>query len=98
MKPIFVINAGSSSLKFSIIDIDSEDELVSGLAENLGLSDARIEWEINGVEFDAHFDAETKAVDVVRFIIRKIIPEVKTLTKPIIAVGHRVVHGGEKFK
>ncbi|MFV0431376.1 MAG: acetate/propionate family kinase [Alphaproteobacteria bacterium] len=98
MTPIFVINAGSSSLKFSIIDSDSENELVSGLAENLGLSDARIEWEIGDVEFDARFDADTKVVDVVRFIINKIIPEVDGLTSPIAAVGHRTVHGGEKFK
>ncbi len=97
MKPVFIVNAGSSSLKFSVIDIDSEQSFVSGLAENLGLNDARIEWEIEGVEFDSSFDETTQAVDIVNFIINEILPKVTTLTVPIMAVGHRVVHGGEEF-
>ncbi len=96
MKPIFVVNAGSSSLKFSVIDIESEENIVVGLAEKLGQADACIEWEIDGVEFDAAFDETTQAVDVVNFIINEILPAAH-LSQPIAAVGHRVVHGGEEF-
>ncbi len=97
MKPIFVVNAGSSSLKFSVIDIESEQNIVSGLAEKLGLPDARMEWEIDGVEFDATFHEHTQVVDIVNFIIDEILSQLNKLTSPIMAVGHRVVHGGEEF-
>ncbi len=97
MKPVFVVNAGSSSLKFSIIDVESEQSLLSGLAESLGLPEARIEWEIDGVEFDAAFNEHTQVVDIVDFVIREILPKCEGLSSPIMAVGHRVVHGGEEF-
>ncbi len=97
MTPIFVVNAGSSSLKFSVIDIESERNLVSGLAENLRLTDARIEWEVDRVEFVSAFNENTQIVDVVHFIINEILPTIQNLTTPIAAVGHRVVHGGEEF-
>lgn len=97
MTPIFVVNAGSSSLKFSVIDMDTEANLVTGLAENLGLAHARIEWEIDGVEFDSAFDEKTEIVEIVDFIISEILPSKAGISAPIAAVGHRVVHGGEAF-
>ncbi len=45
---VLVINSGSSSLKFAVIDSQSGDAVLSGLGECFGLSDARMSWKFNG--------------------------------------------------
>ena len=47
-KLVLVLNCGSSSLKFAIVDAESGDELLSGLSECLGLPEARIKWKLDG--------------------------------------------------
>lgn len=88
---VLVINSGSSSLKFSLIDIASENPVVSGLAEALGTAEAVIHIsrpgsakETRGIPQADHaqaMDAALKAIDGTR----------------VAAIGHRVVHGGEAF-
>lgn len=92
---VLVLNCGSSSLKFAIVDTVSGDELLSGLAERLGELDPKIKYKFNGDKQlialspnDAHQTAITKLVELVKQL---------QLDSSLIAVGHRVVHGGEHF-
>jgi acetate kinase len=91
---ILVINSGSSSIKFSLIEVDTHKTIISGLAEKLGLEKAVLHTKYNG---------ETQTVDLEKNnhetalqAILKTLGE-KGLGKEIKAVGHRVVHGGEYF-
>lgn len=90
-----VINCGSSSVKFSLIKPLSGETLLSGLAECLHTSDAKIIVKING-EKQAHklpdpFNHQT-ALSVLVEQLQQL-----DLVKDITAVGHRVVHGGEQY-
>lgn len=90
--PILVLNCGSSSIKYALISDDS-DNRIEGLAEALGNADARIKHkDIDGnkVEVQIGGGAHSEALKV---ILGDLIKDYKP-----VAVGHRVVHGGEKFK
>ena len=56
---VLVLNCGSSSLKFAIIDAATGEDFVSGLAECFGLEDSRIKWKANGEKFSADLGAFT---------------------------------------
>ncbi|MGI2171221.1 acetate kinase [Shewanella sp. MF05960] len=96
-KLVLVLNCGSSSLKFAIIDAQSGDEQISGLAECFGLEDSRIKWKFNGGKNEAKLGAFTAHREAVEFIVDKILAEQPQLAAQIKAIGHRIVHGGEKF-
>ncbi|GGQ20684.1 acetate kinase [Shewanella litoralis] len=96
-KLVLVLNCGSSSLKFAIIDAQSGDEQISGLAECFGLEDSRIKWKFNGGKNEAKLGAFTAHREAVEFIVNKILAEQPQLAAQIKAIGHRIVHGGEKF-
>ncbi len=93
---VLVFNAGSSSLKFSLMDTDSGECLLSGLAECLGLEDARISWTQAGEKhqqaLEQAADPHQKAVEIIVKLV-----EAMNLSDQLIAIGHRVVHGGERF-
>ena len=96
MTNILVINCGSSSLKFAIINADSGATALSGVAEPLVRGDARISFQISGEDTrhralgtDAgHSDAMSAVVDIIHS---------QGMTDTLVAVGHRIVHGGELF-
>lgn len=93
-KDVVVLNCGSSSVKFAIIDAATGKAGLSGLAENLSNADASLTYKLNGekTSFSLTDNAgHTEALNAISRIIED------TGVKPI-AVGHRVVHGGEKFK
>lgn len=93
-KDVVVLNCGSSSVKFAIIDAVTGKAGLSGLAESLGNADACLTYKLNGekTSFSLTDNAgHTEALNAISKIIED------TGVKPI-AVGHRVVHGGEKFK
>lgn len=93
-KDVVVLNCGSSSVKFAIIDAVTGKAGLSGLAESLGNTDASLTYKLNGekTSFSLTDNAgHTEALNAISKIIED------TGVKPI-AVGHRVVHGGEKFK
>lgn len=97
---ILVINCGSSSLKYQLIDSDSEKVLAKGLCERIGIDGSAITHQPAGgekVTTKADMPNHTAAV---KYVIEKLVdPEVgvvKSLDE-IGAVGHRIVHGGEKF-
>ena len=91
---ILVINCGSSSLKFQLINAESEEVLAKGLCERIGIDGpAGGEKEISEKAMPTHTEA-------IQFVIDALTNEktgvVKSLSE-IEAVGHRIVHGGEKF-
>ncbi|NLP37032.1 MAG: acetate kinase [Firmicutes bacterium] len=97
---VLVINAGSSSLKYQLINMENEDVIAKGLAERIGIEDSMLTHQPgNGekVEIMAEFKDHTDAIKMV--IDALINPEYGVISdmSEIGAVGHRVVHGGEKF-
>lgn len=96
-KLVLVLNCGSSSLKFAVIDATTGDDLLSGLAECFNLDDARIKWKLNGEKGSADLGAGAAHQEALDFIVHKILPLNPELSKNLIAIGHRVVHGGEQF-
>jgi len=96
-KLVLVLNCGSSSLKFAVIDAASGNEMLSGLAECLHLDDARIKWKLEGNKGDAELGAGATHEEALNYIVREILPQKPELQENLFAIGHRVVHGGEKF-
>lgn len=97
---ILVINCGSSSLKYQLINSESEEVLAKGLCERIGIDGSCITHQSKGgekVKTEIAMPTHTQAVAAV---IEKLTDEkvgvVKSLAE-IDAVGHRIVHGGEKF-
>lgn len=97
---ILVINCGSSSLKYQLIDSDSEKVLAKGLCDRIGIDGSAISHQKDGGEKVTTEVAMPDHTAAVKFVIEKLTdPEVgvvKSLSE-IDAVGHRIVHGGEKF-
>ncbi|KFZ37960.1 acetate kinase [Shewanella mangrovi] len=96
-KFVLVLNCGSSSLKFAVMDALTGEEQVSGLAECFGLEDSRIKWKYNGEKQEVALGAFTAHREAVEFIVKDILGPLPELASQILAVGHRIVHGGEKF-
>lgn len=97
---ILVLNCGSSSLKYQLIDGDTEAVLAKGLCERIGIEGSRIEHKPVGKdEFVCEEFMEDHTVAVKMVIDALLDPEhgVVKSVKEIGAVGHRVVHGGEYF-
>ncbi len=96
---ILVVNCGSSSLKYQVIDSDTEAVLAKGLCERIGL-DGRLVYQKAGGEkeiTDADMPTHKQAIQMVLdALVNPKTGALKSLDE-IGAVGHRVVHGGEKF-
>ena len=97
---VLVINCGSSSLKYQLIDSESEEVLAKGLCERIGIDGSAITHQKVGgdkVKTEVSMPDHTVAVQLV---IEKLTDKecgVISSLKEIDAVGHRIVHGGEKF-
>jgi len=96
-KLVLVLNCGSSSLKFAVINPDNGDEIINGLAECFNLPDARIKWKVADKKQTTHLPPYSAHSVAISYIVKEIINSIKGLSEQFIAVGHRVVHGGEKF-
>jgi acetate kinase len=96
---ILLINAGSSSLKYQLIDMTSEKVIAKGNCERVGLTEPFITYKHNGKEmkFDGAKNHEDAIEKVLAILTNKKYGAVSSL-KEIEAVGHRVVHGGEVYK
>lgn len=92
---ILVINSGSSSIKFSVFNMETQQETASGLAEQLGTSDARLSIKIEGQKSQLALP-DGNYTDVLKIVMQSL-SEKNQLTDAPIAIGHRVVHGGESF-
>ena len=96
---VLVINCGSSSLKYQLIDSVSEEVLAKGLCERIRI-DGRLKHTPTGKEsvvLDAPMPDHTAAVELVLKMLTDAEHGVITSLSEIGAVGHRIVHGGEKF-
>ncbi|MFA0413338.1 acetate/propionate family kinase [Vibrio renipiscarius] len=93
---VLVINSGSSSLKFAVIDSKTGEAIVSGLGECFGMPEAVIGWKYNGEKTEEAISAPDEHH---QHAINRIVKLIDTLgfTSEIVAIGHRIVHGGEKF-
>ncbi|EFW36475.1 acetate/propionate family kinase [Treponema phagedenis] len=98
---ILVINCGSSSLKYQLIDMSNESILVKGLAERIGIDGSRLKHEKKGMDavvIEKPMPDHTTAVKLVLdALVDKNHGVIQSMDE-IAAVGHRVVHGGDKFK
>ena len=96
---ILVINCGSSSLKYQLIDSESEKVLAKGLCERIGI-DGRLTYSPEGGEkevTDAPMPTHTEAIQLVLDALTNEKTGVIKSLDEVGAVGHRLVHGGEKF-
>ena len=97
---VLVINCGSSSLKFQLIDSDSEKVLAKGICERIGIKGSLITYQPTGGEKEvSNIDMPThhEAIDaVIKALTNKETGVIDDMSE-VKAVGHRVVHGGEKY-
>ncbi len=96
---ILVINAGSSSLKYQLIDMDGNEVVAKGLCERIGLDGSLLTHQVNGekiplpTEMKDHSDAINAVISALTDANHGVIKNMSEIS----AVGHRVVHGGEEF-
>ncbi len=97
---VLVINCGSSSLKFQLIDSDSEEVLAKGLCERIGIDGGMVTYQPEGkdkIKKNADMPDHTEAVKLVIDSLMDKENGVISSLDEIGAVGHRIVHGGENF-
>ncbi len=97
---ILVINCGSSSLKYQVINSDTEQCIAKGLCERIGIDGSQITYAPAGGEKEVTVTPMPDHTEAIRLVLEALTNAktgvVKSLDE-IGAVGHRVVHGGEKF-
>src|SRR6478752_4995229 len=96
MRTVLVLNSGSSSMKFQLMDLDTEQPLASGLAERVGEPAGHVEVRRDAElqQWAGEIPDHAKALEVIRALLGAagVDPD-----HGLIAVGHRVVHGGSVF-
>jgi len=96
---ILTLNCGSSSLKYQVFDWDKDEVLASGIVERIGIEGSKIEQKVRGEEVEVKRDCPTHK-EAMELLMETILhPDHGAINSvdEIKAVGHRVVHGGEKF-
>lgn len=96
-----VLNCGSSSVKYKLYDMKNERLLAGGLAERIGLAGSSLTQHITGKEkvtVNILMPNHRTAIEKIRSLVTDPRHGAVSNVEKIIAVGHRVVHGGEKFK
>ena len=96
---ILVVNCGSSSLKYQLINMETEEVLVSGKYERIGEKEAFITHKVNGQKIQIKNPAYNHT-EAIEFTLKQLVnPEYKVIDSldEIEAIGHRLVHGGEKI-
>lgn len=96
---VLVVNCGSSSLKYQLVNMDNEEVMAKGLVEKIGLPDSQLTHKWNGQkkEIKQSIPDHKVAVKLVLDILTDAECGVIKSMDAIDAVGHRVVHGGEEF-
>ncbi|MDR3152185.1 MAG: acetate kinase, partial [Bifidobacteriaceae bacterium] len=97
MKTVLVINAGSSSIKYQLLNPETGEVLANGLVERIGLKEGNITHEAGKKEWTLELPIPNHAFGLKKVIelFDKYGP--KLADANVVAVGHRVVQGGEKF-
>ncbi len=96
---ILIINSGSSSIKFQLIKMPSEELICSGLVERIGDKDAILNYKTNNIDLEQSHDIpdHKKGLQIIVDLLLDSENGVIGNIKDIQAVGHRVVHGGNSF-
>lgn len=97
---ILVINCGSSSLKYQLIDMATESSLSTGLVERIGIEGSKLTQKVEGRDKFVLTTSMKDHKDAIAHVIETLLDDVQGVIKSsdeIEAVGHRVVHGGEKY-
>lgn len=97
MAKVIAINAGSSSLKFQLFEMPSEDVITKGLIERIGLNDSIFNITANGQKIQETLDIPNHEVAVSMLLDKLTTLGIINSLDEIEGVGHRVVHGGELF-
>ncbi len=99
MKKILVLNCGSSSIKYALYNMDNRSVLTSGGIEKIGLPDSFLKLKYNGekVQIDRPIKEHTEGVQFIFEVLTQGQYAVLNSLDELEAVGHRMVHGGEKF-
>ena len=96
---ILVLNCGSSSLKYQLIDSESENVLAKGLCERIGI-DGRLVYQKAGCDKEITEAAMPTHKEAIQMVLDALVNDktgaIKSLSE-VNAVGHRIVHGGEKY-
>jgi acetate kinase len=96
---ILIVNAGSSSLKYQLIDMENESTIAKGLIERIGIEGSKLTQTVNGEKFVVEEPMESH-VEASKYMLKALTDSehgVVSNMDEIGAVGHRVLHGGEKF-
>lgn len=97
---VFVLNCGSSSFKYQLLDMSNENRVAIGLVERIGMDDSVLAYEPTGGDKVKEVSAIANHADAIKRVLSKLVDTqvgvIKSLSD-IKAVGHRVVHGAEKF-
>lgn len=96
MNYVLVLNCGSSSIKFAVVSPVSGENALMGLVQCIGMKEASLQWKREGQKQERALP-DVDYESAIHAII-EVLREVDQLESQLIAVGHRVVHGGEKFK
>ena len=96
---ILVVNCGSSSIKYQLINMENEEVMAKGYLEKIGLPDSFLTHRVNGEKYKIEKEIKNHE-EGIKLVLDQLLDEnygvIKDLSE-IDAVGHRVVHGGEKF-
>ena len=93
---VLVLNCGSSSIKFAIIEAKAGTAPLHGLAENLGTASSRLGFSYQNKQHSTELPADASHQQALA-VIADTLKQFEDLSQQIVAVGHRVVHGGETF-
>jgi acetate kinase len=97
MNKIMAVNAGSSSLKFQLLEMPEEKLITSGIVERIGMKSSVFAIKVNGKKIEETSDIANHA-EAVNILLNKLIENnIISSYEEISGVGHRVVHGGNKF-
>jgi len=94
---ILSVNAGSSSLKFTLFELPEKEELISGTFEKIGLSDSFYTIKLNGEKIKKEADLSNHSIAVKILIDELLENKIIDSLDDLDGIGHRLVHGGTKF-
>ena len=94
---ILSVNAGSSSLKFTLIELPSRETIAKGLFEKIGMNGSMYTIKYNGEKIYKEVDLKDHAVAVQKLIDELLENKIVNSLKEIDGVGHRILHGGSEF-
>ncbi|VEF47293.1 acetate kinase [Bacillus freudenreichii] len=97
MAKVIAVNAGSSSIKFQLFQMPEEKVIAKGIIERIGLPDSLLSMTVNEKRFKEKFDLPNHELAIKLLLDRLVTNGTIQSLNDLDGVGHRVVHGGEKF-